>query len=82
MLPLLASLACLPAAPPLQRDDSAERAADLAALVDLSRAQDRRKAALELAADEKVSLEQWPAACRAFPPNCLGCVCLATPLSP
>lgn len=69
MLPLLASLACLPTAPPLQRDVSLDRAAELAALVDLPRAQDRHKAALELAADEEVSLEQWPAACRAFPPR-------------
>lgn len=69
MLPLLASLARLPAAPPLQRDVSLERAAELAALVDLPRAQDRHKAALELAADEKVSLEQWPVACRAFAPR-------------
>ena len=66
----------------LAGDGERGRGVQMAALVDLSRAQDRRKAALELAADEKVSLEQWPAACRAFPPHCLGCVCLATPLSP
>lgn len=65
MLPLLASIALFPAPPPAQQD----LAADLAALVDVPRAEERRNAALELAADDEVSLEEWLTACRAFSPR-------------